>query len=147
MSPFAFFATIIGGSLGMFIFIFYVCHKKVFKLLIHSIRQGDGLSSNTRTPISASKIELHSDSISIHIYKNRIMYDWNLNMYYYVCNVWFKFVTFKLQHFYFVMCRLQETCLIPSYENIFLIFNKRPQIRLTISTRGSSNDLLTKLLI
>lgn len=33
VSPFTFLATIISGSLGVFIFISFVCHKKVFKLI------------------------------------------------------------------------------------------------------------------
>ena len=67
VSPFTFLATIISGSLGIFIFISYVCHKKVFRLLSHRIRS----SSKTKTYFSTSKTHVNSKSKTSNIEKNK----------------------------------------------------------------------------
>ena len=66
VSPFTFLATMISGSLGIFIFISYVCHKKVFRLLRHRLRS----SSKTKTYFSTSKTHVNSNSKTSNIEKN-----------------------------------------------------------------------------
>lgn len=69
VSPFTFLATIISGSLGVFIFVSYVCHKKVFKLIKSKFCRHDVYVSSSTNMCSATNIQTQINLKSKHTEK------------------------------------------------------------------------------